>query len=79
MSLNQSFISDFSEYYRWVGLDCYLTADILTKVLQRCSLSSLLPNIWILSKPLDLIGCHGYRKDKFAKNYLKKKSFPQKP
>ena len=38
-----------------VGLYFYLTADILTKVLQKCSLSSPLPNIWILSKPLNLI------------------------
>ena len=30
-----------------VGLYFYLTADILTKVFQKCSLSSPLPNIWI--------------------------------
>ena len=48
---------------------CYLTADILTKVLQKCSLSSPLRNIRILSKPLNLIGCHGNRKAKFAKKY----------
>ena len=35
-----------------VGLYFYLTADILTKVFQKCSLSSPLPNIWVLSKPL---------------------------
>ena len=35
-----------------------------------------LSNLWILSKPLNLIGCHGNRKDKFAKNI---KSSPQKP
>ena len=52
-----------------VGLYCYLIADILTNVLQRCSLSSPLPNIWILSKPLNLIGSHGNQKDKFAKKY----------
>ena len=52
-----------------VGLYFYLTADILTKVFQKCSLSSPLLNIWILSKPLILIGCHGNRKDKFAKKY----------
>ena len=28
-----------------IGLYCYLTADILTKVLQKCSLSSPLSNI----------------------------------
>ena len=41
------------------------------RVLQRCSLSNPLTNIWILSKPLHLIGCHGNRKDKFAKKYSK--------
>ena len=55
-----------------VGLYCCLIADILTKVLQKCSLSSPLPNIWILSKLLNLIGCHGnHRKDKFVKKYSK--------
>ena len=48
-----------------VGLYFYLTADILTKVFQKCSLSSLLPNKWILSKLMNLIGCYGNRKDKF--------------
>ena len=50
---------------------CYLTADILTKVLQKCSLSSPLPSIWILSKPLNWIGCHGNQKDTFVKKYSK--------
>ena len=35
----------------------YLTANILTKVLQKCSLSSPLPNISFLPNPLNLIGC----------------------
>ena len=61
-----------------VGLHCYLTTDILTKVLQRCSLSNPLPNVWILSKPLNLIGCHGNQKDKFTKENIQKSS-PQKP
>ena len=40
------------------GLYCYLIADILTKVLQRCSLSSLLPNIyWNTLKTQHLIKC----------------------
>ena len=39
------------------GIYCYLTADILTKVLQQCSLSSPIPNIAFLSKPLSLVGC----------------------
>ena len=33
--------------------------------LQKCSLSSLLPNIFFLYKPLNLISCHGNRKAKF--------------
>ena len=52
-----------------IGIYCYLTADILTKVLQKCSLSS--PLLKILSKTLNLIGCHGNRKAKFAKKYSK--------
>ena len=53
------------------GIYCYLTADILTEVLQKCSLSSPLPNRYILSKPLNFIGCHGNRHANFAKEYLK--------
>ena len=48
------------------GLYFYLSADILTKVLQKLSLSSPLPSIQILSKQLSLFGCHGNRKAKFA-------------
>ena len=54
-----------------IEIYCYLIADTSTKVLQKCSLSSPLPNIWILSKLLNLIGCHGNQKDKFAKKYSK--------
>ena len=54
-----------------IGIYCYLTTDILTKVLQKCSLSSPLPTIWILFKLLCLIGCHGNRNAKFAKKYSK--------
>ena len=54
-----------------IGIYCCLTADMLIKNLQKCSLSSLLPNIWILSKPLNLIGCHGNRNIKFAKKIFK--------
>ena len=39
--------------------------------LQKCSLSSPLRTIWILSKPLNLIGCHGNLKAKFLKKYSK--------
>ena len=53
------------------GIYCYLTAGILTKVLQKCSLSSPLPNISFLFKPLNLIGCHGKQKAKFEKIYSK--------
>ena len=55
-----------------VCLHFYLTAAVLTKVLQKCSLSSPLPKIWILSKPLNLIGRHGNRNAKF----VEKKSKP---
>ena len=48
-----------------------LSADILTNVLQKCFLSGSLPAIWIVSKPLNLIGCHGSRKAKFAKKKKK--------
>ena len=44
----------------------HVTADILTTVLQNCSLSNPLPNK--LFSP-DLIGCHGNRKPKFEKKY----------
>ena len=54
-----------------------VSLQMLEKVLQKCSLSSRLPNVSILSKPLNLIGYHGNRKAEFAKKYLKKTS--QKP
>ena len=55
-----------------IGFYCYVTADILTtKILQKCSLSNPLPNISFLSKPLNLIGCHGNQKAKFEKKYKK--------
>ena len=41
------------------------------KVLLKCFWSSPLPAIWILSKSLILIGCHGNRKAKFSKKYSK--------
>ena len=44
-----------------VCLYFYLTVDSLTNVLQQCSLSSPLPTILSLSKPLTLVGCHGIR------------------
>ena len=50
-----------------IGIYFYLTADNLTIVLQRCSLSSPLPTIGILSKPLNAVCCHGSQKAKFAK------------
>ena len=39
------------------------------KKLQKYSLSSPLPNISFLSKPLNLICCHGNQKAKFEKQY----------
>ena len=78
-----AFVAMTTKSFHWlimrkvkVGLYCHLIADILTKILQRCSLSSPLPNIWLLSKPLNLIGYHGNQKDKFVKKYLE--SSPQK-
>ena len=60
-----------------IGISCYLTAYIVTKVVQKCSLSSPLPSIRIVSKPLNLIGCHDNRNAKVAKKILKNSS--QKP
>ena len=54
-----------------VGLYFYLSAESLTNVLQKCSLSSPVPSIWILSKPLNWVGCHGNRKAKFANKFSK--------
>ena len=53
------------------GLYFYSTADILTEVFQKCPLSRPLPNVRIMSKPLNLIGYNDNRKDKYAKEYLK--------
>ena len=55
-----------------IGSYCYLTADILTKMLQNYSSSNPLPTVWILSKPLNLIGCYGNRNAKFAKKKYSK-------
>ena len=51
------------------GIYRYLTAGILTNVLQKYSLSSPLPKISCLSKPHNLIDCHGNQEAKFAKKY----------
>ena len=61
-----------------IGLYCYLTADILTGDLHKFSLCSPLPNVLILSQPLNLIGCHGNRVAKFPQKNIQKSS-PQKP
>ena len=50
-----------------IGIYFCVTADILTKGLVHCFLSSPLPTIWILSKSLILIGGHGNRKAKFSR------------
>ena len=52
-----------------IGIYCSPIAGIWAKVLQKCSLKSPLPSIWILSKLLNLIGCHGNRKAELAKKY----------
>ena len=54
-----------------IGIYCYFTSDILTTVLQKCSLCNLLQKISYLSKPLNFIGCYGNLKAKFEKTYLK--------
>ena len=51
-----------------IVINCYVTADILVKVLQKCSLSSLLPNILFAFRLVNLIGCHGNWKPKIEKN-----------
>ena len=50
-----------------IGIYFCVTADILTKVVQKCSWSSSLPIILTVSKSLILIGGHGNRKAKFSK------------
>ena len=54
-----------------IDIFCYFTADILTKFFWKCLLSGPLPNIYFLSKPLNLIGWHGNPKDQFAYNIKK--------
>ena len=50
---------------------CYLTADIVTKVLQKYLLSGPPLYIAFLTKSLNLIGCHSNLNVRFAKKYLK--------
>ena len=57
-----------------IGIYFCVIADILMKVLQKCSWSSPLPTIWILSKSLILIGCHVNRTAKFSKKNIQKSS-----
>ena len=61
-----------------IGIYFCVTTDILTNVLLKCFLGSPLPTIWILSKSLILIGCHGNRKAKFStKKYIQKSFFSE--
>ena len=53
------------------GFYCYLTADIYTRVLQACSLSSPLSNVLYLSKLLNCFGCHGKQNAKFTTTIFK--------
>ena len=53
-----------------IGIYCYFIADILTKVFLEMFVE------WssakhFLAKPLNLIGCHGSQKAKFAENIQK--------
>ena len=54
-----------------IGIYSCVTADILTKVLQKCSWHSSLPTVKILSNSLILFGCHANRKAKFSKKIFK--------
>ena len=58
-----------------IGIYFCVSADILTKVLLKCFLSSPLPTKGILSKSLILSGGHGHRKAKFSreKKYIPKR------
>ena len=58
-----------------IGINCYLTADILTTILQKYSLGGPQPNLWILFKQLNVTGCRGNRKAKFAKKTFKNRLF----
>ena len=60
-----------------IGIYFCVTADILTNVLLKCFWSSPLPTIWILSKSLILIGCHGNRKAKFSEKKNQKSFFSE--
>ena len=48
-----------------IGNFCCLTGDIYNFFQQKCFLSSPLQFMWILSKSLNLIGCHGNIKGTF--------------
>ena len=54
-----------------IGIYFCVTADILTKVLLKCSLSTPLSTICILSKSLILIGCHATKRLNFSKKLFK--------
>ena len=45
-----------------IGIYCHVIADILTKLLQKCSLSGPLSNLPFLLLPLNLIGYNGNQK-----------------
>ena len=60
-----------------IGIYFCVTADIFTKVLQKCSWSSPLQTVLILSKSLNLIGCHGNRNVKCSKKIFKKIFFSE--
>ena len=61
-----------------IGLNCYLAADILSKFLHKCFLSSRLPNISFLSNPLNLICWRGNQREAKSVKQIFKKS-TQKP
>ena len=58
-----------------VGLYCYLIADFLIKILQRCSMSSPLPNIFCPNRWILLVAM---ATERINSQKIKKKSSPQK-
>ena len=58
-----------------IGIYCYLSADILTHIFRKYLLSDPPPNLYFVSKPVNLISCHGNQKAKFLKKKKRINSF----
>ena len=48
-----------------IGIYSYLIADILTNVFRKYLLSDPPPNVYFVSKTLNLISCHGIQNANF--------------